>query len=232
MQIDQPIQAFIDRAPLTRISTDFLLKKGMAEVAAFTGDALLVKATASPLYALCADNDAAALHIMQPISDCTLLLSECTGADEGLMARYGFHRRTLYYNVYYPHAHPIPVETDVVLRPIPISQLDLVAQHYTVFSREDVQACILDESMLGGFRGDSMVGFIGVHEEGSVGMLHIFDAYRRQGLGFVLEALMINRVLAKGDVPYAQINVDNHASLALQKKLGMVRSEGLVSWMY
>ncbi len=223
---------FISQSPMQRVTARAVLDKGMAEVLRFTGDALLLRMQAEPLHILCADTDQAALQILDDVEDCVLMVNERTGADEAIMQRFGFKERELCYNVVYPHHTPIPFETEVYLDFIPLSRLERVVENYTLISPEKVEAHIRDGSMLGGYLGKEMVGFIGQHTEQSMGMLYIFPQYRRKHYGYTLEALLINRILARGDVPYAQIYIDNHASLALQKKLGMRRSEDVVSWMY
>ena len=54
-----------------------------------------------------------------------------------------------------------------------------------------------------------------------MGMLEVFEPFRRQGIGYALEIAQINRELAKGHTPYAQIFTDNDKSVALQQKTGL-----------
>lgn len=42
--------------------------------------------------------------------------------------------------------------------------------------------------MTGAFLDGVLAGFIGIHEEGSIGMLEVLPAYRRRSLGYALEA--------------------------------------------
>ena len=76
----------------------------------------------------------------------------------------------------------------------------------------------------------AMVGFIGRHPEGSMGLLYVFPEYRRRGFAFEIEAKLVNVILEEGRLPYGHIIVDNAASLALQQKLGFVSADGLVHW--
>lgn len=75
---------------------------------------------------------------------------------------------------------------------------------------------------LGGFdEDDDLVGFIGGHEEGSMGMLEVFEGHRREGWATALEASLITRQMAWGWTPWAQIFEGNVASIALQERLGL-----------
>ena len=73
---------------------------------------------------------------------------------------------------------------------------------------------------------------IGEHLEGSMGLLYVFPAYRHRGFGAALQTYLIARTMEKGYIPFGQVEKGNHASLALQKKLGMTRSDNLIVWMW
>jgi tRNA (guanine37-N1)-methyltransferase len=62
-------------------------------------------------------------------------------------------------------------------------------------------------------------------------MLEVLPNYRKRGLAFALEAHMINHLLVLGRRAFCQVSVDNAASIALQKKLGMSVSDSVISWI-
>ena len=49
--------------------------------------------------------------------------------------------------------------------------------------------------ILGGYLGDNLVGFCGMHEERSVGLLEVLKDYRRKGYGSVLLKSTVNYFL-------------------------------------
>lgn len=69
-------------------------------------------------------------------------------------------------------------------------------------------------------------------EEGSIGILEVLDEYRGRGFGSALEKFMVNRILEKGQTPFAQISVDNQVSMDLQRKLGFEISTERVYWLF
>ena len=85
--------------------------------------------------------------------------------------------------------------------------------------------------MLGAYAQGVLAGFIGEHTEGAMGLLHVMPEYRRRGVGFALERAAIRHTMLRGYTPYGQVFEDNAASHALQKRLGMTRSEGPVLWL-
>ena len=83
-----------------------------------------------------------------------------------------------------------------------------------------------------GYDQEHLVGFIGEHLEGSMGILYVFPEYRRRGFGTALERCLIARTLEKGLIPFGQVEKDNRNSLRLQEKLGMTCSDDLIVWMW
>lgn len=79
--------------------------------------------------------------------------------------------------------------------------------------------------------GETLAGFIGLHQEGGIGLLEVFPAYRRRGLAAALVQGMVRRRLAEGAIPFGHIVEGNEPSLRLQKKLGFSFSKEFVYWM-
>ena len=72
----------------------------------------------------------------------------------------------------------------------------------------------------GAFVNDELVGFVGEHPEGSIGMLEVFEGHQRAGWGRALLAAKIRDHLARGETPWTEVYPHNAASLRLHKKLG------------
>jgi len=116
------------------------------------------------------------------------------------------------------------------IRQLDASYIEIVAENYGHGESEYVKDRIEHGQMYGIFVDDKLAGFIGTHYEGSVGMLHIFPAYRRMGLGTDLENFMINRELEMGHMPFGQVIIDNEASFALQDKNGLYFGNRIFTW--
>lgn len=126
---------------------------------------------------------------------------------------------------------PIP-KSPVEVRPLDVSHLERVAAIHKDEEADYLRDRLESGVMLGAFDGDTLVGFIGVHSEGSMGLLQVYPSYRRRGIGALLESHMINRLLAQGHTPYGSVLTDNTASLALQRSLGMALSVPTFRWLY
>lgn len=117
------------------------------------------------------------------------------------------------------------------IRPLGIEHADFVHEHYhmvddIVYIRERIEA-----GMFGAFVAGRIAGFIGTHEERSMGLLEVLPEFRRLGLAYALEAHLINRLLERGYTPYCQVSVQNEPSIALQRKIGMEFSSAVIHWL-
>lgn len=146
----------------------------------------------------------------------------------GHSGKYEVHSQC--YQFLYTPKVPLPVKHKDI-RKLTLEHLDSVSGYYSYEGREYVEGRIREGVMYGAFVGDLLVGFVGMHNEGSLGLLHVADAYRRQGIAVSLEAYMINRILEKGWIPYGHVIVGNEMSFALQEKLGLYRSSRTVWWL-
>ena len=108
--------------------------------------------------------------------------------------------------------------------------LKRIADNYELADEGEI-AALLDAGVIyGAFAGGELAGFIGRHEEGSVGLLFVFPEFRRRGIAEALERNYVNRELAEGNVAYGQIFVGNTPSRQLQEKLGMDCSDKFICW--
>lgn len=125
---------------------------------------------------------------------------------------------------------PLAVEGDI--RPLDMSYFSQILEGYHLFhDPEYIEERIGAGVFFGAFVDGQLAGFVGEHSEGSMGMLEIFPAYRRRGLGYALECFQINRYLSQGRVPFDQVIVGNEKSMSLQRKVGMELSRDTVSWL-
>ncbi len=110
----------------------------------------------------------------------------------------------------------------------------LAAAHYHMIDdpADYFRACIEREWIWGLYDEGQLAGFIGLHPEGSMGMLEILPQYRRRGYGYALEAHLIAVHLQRGWTPYCHVVDGNEASLALQRKLGLVKADLPAIWVF
>ncbi|MDE5590688.1 MAG: tRNA (guanosine(37)-N1)-methyltransferase TrmD [Acetatifactor sp.] len=117
------------------------------------------------------------------------------------------------------------------IRRLGIGDLDYISEHYSHGTTEYMEGRILNGVMYGAFSDDRLIGFIGTHDEGSMGMLYVDEQYRRQGIGEALLSYNINRTLERGWIPYGHVLEGNTVSERLLEKPGLYKAGKPVWWM-
>ncbi|MEG1548300.1 MAG: GNAT family N-acetyltransferase [Clostridia bacterium] len=117
------------------------------------------------------------------------------------------------------------------IRLLTMEHLPFIIEHYnSIDDKAYIEQC-LKQGMFGAFDGGALMGFIGMHLEGSMGLLHILPQYRKRGVGGALEAYLVNYLLGCGRIPYGQVIYTNQASLNLQRRLGFSISKERLVWI-
>ena len=148
-----------------------------------------------------------------------------------LQRRFGYPDRSFCWQVAYMRPEPLPMpEHAFDLRPLDASFYPAIRAQYTLIDDDSLMNTLRRGDVIGAFDGGTLAGFMGWHDDGTLGLLEIYPAYRRRGLATLLEKHIINLELSRGFTPYAQIFEDNLPSLALQTSLGCQRSNGPVYW--
>lgn len=111
-----------------------------------------------------------------------------------------------------------------------LSHLNYVKAHYKDENEEYIADHLLRKAIYGAYAEDKLVGFVGIHADGSGGFLYVEEAHRGKGIGESLEAYCVNRQREWGFTPYAYIIADNRESMDLQERMGMYLSKDSVWW--
>lgn len=118
------------------------------------------------------------------------------------------------------------------IRPLTMEDLDYVYDHYEVVQDYDYLTGRIKAGMLGITMNGTLCGFIGMHTEGTMGLLFIEEGYRKRHLGYCIEAALINQLIEEEVIPFAQVEINNLTSQALQVSLELERSERPVHWYF
>lgn len=145
--------------------------------------------------------------------------------------RLGLKGRAFFQSVWTKEQPPELPPFQGELRRLGPEWVEIVAEAYCqTFGDVDYILGAIERGMLGLFDGETLAGFIGVHDEGSLGMLEVLPPYRRRGYGLVLQLAIIRAALAEGRYAYGQVAEHNAASLALQQKAGMTVCPEKIYW--
>ncbi len=140
--------------------------------------------------------------------------------------------------LYRPDGKPMP--NGLIIRKLDAADIQEAAPMYPGFDNPDYIVDRIEAgAVYGAFFGDNtandtintLAGIIGIHEEGSIGMLYVKPQYRHRKLATALETYAFNMALENGWIPYGQIIVGNEASMKLQESMGLHFSKSSVYWM-
>ena len=215
------------------LGIDRVLRRGTGEIIEDRDEALFVHDTVSGAYFLACEDAAAGLSLLDSHAGRGIDLLMAANAELGRMAfeRYGFSDRLECFQVAY-YGEPPAVDPRLCVRKADRRDLPLLTRCYHLISPEEMEMVVDRGTLLLGYDGGQLAGFIGEHLEGSMGLLYVFPQFRRRGLATALEKYCIAKTMNKGFIPFGQVEKDNLESLMLQKKLGMTQSERLTWWMW
>ena len=223
----------MDLSGIDYLGIDRVLKRGTGEIMEDQPGALLVRDTVSDACFLACESAATGLSMLDRHASRGINLLMVSDAALGRIAfeRYGFSEGFECFQVAYYGERPV-VEPLLNVREADRHDLPRLTQCYHLISPEEMAMVVDRKSLLLGYVGDRLAGFIGEHLEGSMGLLYVLPEFRRRGLATALEKHYIARTMDRGFVPFGQVKKDNLESLMLQKKLGMTQSDNLTWWMW
>lgn len=131
--------------------------------------------------------------------------------------------RISYYLAWYDSKKRIPVSKRYHFKKLQLTDFETVMRHYhyaEFYSKDAIRQLLSDGKFIGGYEDDKLVGFIGEHIYGALGMLEVFEPYRRRGWGKALLAYKVNEWLSCGRTPWTEIMCDNKISSDLHTSLG------------
>ena len=223
----------MDITGIDYLGLDRVLKRGTGTVLAESEDFMLVRDSVSGACLLACEDAGRGLSLLDRHAgeDCRLLMTSDYALGQAAYARYGFSGKLECYQVAYYGEKPQLCD-ELSVRTAEEEDLNLLAKHYQMISAEELAAVVRRRSVLLGYHQNRLVGFVGEHLEGSMGLLYVFPEYRRRGFGAALQRHFIARTLEAGFIPFGQVEKDNLESLRLQKRLGMTQSDNLIVWMW
>lgn len=148
------------------------------------------------------------------------------------MATLGFSSAHACQLVVWPNSKAPATALTLSFRKARADDLDFITSRYDLLEREELAAYIDNGYLWIALHEQTPVGFVGRHAEGSMGLLEVFEPFRRHGFGAQLETFMIGQMLSEGFTPYADVFADNGNSLSLQRKLGMTFVPCETFWLF
>lgn len=232
--MEQAALAYLQKDRLLHIDMLELLRLHEAKTLYAGEDGALIYLPRADIHMFSANSLKSAQKIASRMKDASMIVLHQPYLKDELMARFSLAEYMPCHQAAWLSGTPVPPPPgDHDIRLLTEADLPFVKEHYDNISHETYLLERLKAGMLGIYVNNELAGFIGTHEEGTIGLLEILPAYRRRGLALALEGAMMRRQQSLGRIPYAQIKQGNEASLQLHQKLGMaVTPEASVLWLF
>lgn len=219
----------------TVINIDMIesIRRGDAKLISVSDDGVLILNIPCEAYMMSAQNEAAANRMIDSVDNAQMFVVHQGYCTEKVRRKYGFKNEMVCHQVAYLKKEPITgLPTGITIKNLDERALPFVMEHYSHADDEEYHLERLESGvMFGAYIEDKPAGFIGMHAEGSIGMLEVLPEYRRRGVASALEGFLTNKLLDDGMIPFAQIIVGNTASQLLHRKLGFSVSDETVCWL-
>ena len=211
-----------------------IMDRGTAEVIEKTDDVLFLHDPVSEVNFLAGATDEAAIEALDRHADREFILitTPNKGAAEYARDKMGYKEFLECYQYAYTGEMPEP-DPRLTLRTAEMDDLKSITDVYDLLSAEEIAKIIQRGCAIMAYdEEDRLVGFIGEHLEGSLGMLFVFPEHRRKGYAEALENIAFRWTMERGLVPFGQVVSDNYPSLELQKKMGLAIADKPVYWTW
>ena len=218
---------------IDHLGLDRVLKRGTGEIIERHEDALYIRDTVSGACLLaCGDNTLGGDILERRVGpDCRLLMVSNHALGCAAFERCGFAEMLECRQVAY-FGDAIEAPENLAIRCAEEGDVPLLLSTYDLVGEDELRQIVARRRLFLGCDRGQIVGFIGEHLEGSMGLLYVFPQFRRKGYAVALEKHLIARTLDEGFTPFGQVEKSNRSSLALQEKLGMTVSGNLICWMW
>lgn len=235
MTVEQMEQAraWLERDSVLHANMLEVLRRGSTDALIAEDGGVLLHDTGCGAWMLAAEPDAVEAFLDRIPAGCDLFVGHDMAYFDLARARFGLPYREICWSAAYLGQDPLSIPAfGGALRLLDRSWAPWLTAHYSHdFGGAAYMERAADRGIIGAFVEGQPAGFVGFHDEGSIGMLEVLPSYRRRGLGEILQRAAINLALERGQIPFGQVIDGNEASLSLQRKLGMAVSETTLFWL-
>lgn len=225
--------SFLNRDPVYYANLLEVLRRGSAEhlTAADGGVVLRDRDSGSWMFALEPGSERLLEHIPD---DADLITGHASWCLPLLKRRLGLRGVKIVHSAAWTRpAPPAPRDFGGELRLLDQAWAPWAVEHYSGdFGGLPYMEGVVERGLLGAFVDGQPAGFVGFHDEGSIGLLEVLPAFRRRGIGEALEIGAIRLALSRGQYAFGQVVAGNGPSLALQARMGLSVSKRTLFWLF
>jgi len=198
------------------------IKRGTAEIIYAESDGVFIKETKSGVYMLTVSDFDKGKTLVDKIGKPAHICIYQKDIADYFYKKHGYKKCAKNVQAVYTQLDYVEMSSHVLnLEALTLAHLDLVYKHFSDYLKYDyIKRHLLHGAIWGGFLDSELCGFVGIHEEGAIGMIKVLENFRGRGYASELTGCIVNIQLDKREIPFSQIEHDNEASIGLHKKLG------------
>ncbi|NMM62563.1 GNAT family N-acetyltransferase [Clostridium sp. P21] len=223
---------YLSQNPLLHMGMIEAIRRSTSDILYAENDGVLIKEEKSGAYMISVKSLKKGKELIKQISKCNLIVAHQKYMVDCILNKFGLTEKIECVQAVYMDKVKLYIGEELEIRQLEENQIKVVLEHYDKLSNDEIEEILRNGSLFGGYKDGTLIGFVGNHLEGSMGLLEVFPEYRHLGYGTILESFIVNKTLEKGLVPFGQIEIDNEKSIALQNKLGFKISKDRLYWMY
>lgn len=118
-------------------------------------------------------------------------------------------------------------------KPASLEDYGWIRERYDLADDQELKETLENERLFLAYDHENhLVGYGGMHSEGSMGMLEIFSDFRRKGYGAQFEKFLCGWFMDEGLIPFCHVFDDNTASQKMNEEIGMEETDHPVWWIF
>lgn len=218
---------FLSKKSLLHIDMLEAVNSEKAELLYASSKGVLLFHTECDGYFISTEDEATADAMISSVARANLFFAHQKFYVSSIQQKFGLTEKMECYQAAYLKKELLSIpDTPFEIKELNADFLPFILKHYShdageLYLRERLNS----GNMFGAFLSGQLAGFIGMHAEGTIGLLEVLPEYYRRGIAQVLESFQVNRLLKKGMIPFGQILAGNTPSLMLHKKLNFSISD-------
>ena len=232
-QATQQALSYLEKEPILHIDMIEAIRRGTGRIEEVSGQGVLIKIKDAPIHLISSTDEEELLCWAKKVEeDGFLLVLHQQDYAKTLQQKTKFVPEVICRHAAYTKKEEVCLpDGQFTIRPLTLAFLGQVAEHYSMGPGEGyLQERIEKGNMIGAFYQDTLAGFAGVHDEGSIGLVQVLPQFQRKGVGYLLEGYLTNVFVRKGYTPFVQVKLGNEISVGLQTKLGYEFDERSILW--
>lgn len=230
--MDAPLD-YLSQSPLKHMDMIVPIERGTAHILYAAKDGVCLKEMKSGAYMMSVVSHEAGKKLIETLPKSGLFTFHQDFMKKDFEVNIKYETFIENYQAVYFGKELLSTSDNMSLKPLNDSHFGIIVKNYDVNVGEDYLSKLIEEgNLFGGFVDSRLIGFVGIHAEGSIGLLKVFDEYLGKGYGTMLVRHITNHQLSLSDTPFAQVGINNEASLAVFRKLGYSISDERVYWAW